>query len=166
MRLQSSQFAPNHYAMIAIVVIVGLAALQSYATSVQVSSITYQAQYGIGYKVTTAFTAEDQGFSTIPSSQLASLQPCVWADGTNCTTTLTQGHYEYSLVLILNTPPSTVAIYTVTVNWSQIGGSQVQLSQLTVSVSALALAGQKKTFQFDTRNSSFTTPLSIDVIVA
>ena len=166
MRLQSSQFMPSRYVMTAIVMIVGLVALQSYATSVQVSTITYQAQYGIGYKVTAAFTAQDQGFGTIPTSQLASLQPCVWITGTSCTTALTQGHYEYSLILILNAPPSILTIYTVTVNWSQIGGSQVQLGQLTVSVSALALAGQKMTFQLDTGSSSFTTPLSIEVIVA
>lgn len=166
MRLQSSRFVPNRKTMILITIMAGIAAVQSYATSVQVSSITYQAQYGIGYQVTTVFTAQDQGFSTIPSSQLVSLQPCVWVNGTSCLTTLTQGNYEYSLVLILNTPPSLLTTYTVTVNWSQIGGSQVQLGQLTVSVSALAAAGQEMAFQFDTGSSSFTTPLSIGVVVA
>lgn len=166
MRLQSPRFITNRRSMVLLLVVVGFAAAGSYATNVQVSSVTYQAQYGIAYQVISVFTARDSGFSTVSSSQLASLQPCVWVNGNNCTTTLTQADYEYSLVLILNTPPTLPTTYTVTVVWSQIGGSQVQLGQLTVSVTPLALAGQQMTFQFDTGSSSFTTPLSMGVTVA
>ncbi len=166
MPLQSLRAVLRHKVLLFALPVIIILSVHSYATNGQVSSVTYQSQYGIAYQVTSAFTAQDEGFSTIPSSQLASTQPCLWVNGTNCLTALTQGDYEYSLGLTLKTPPSVLTIYTVTVNWSHAGGSQVQMGQLTVSVTALAVANQLMTFQFDTGSSSFTTPLSIDVTVA
>src|SRR5215470_5285127 len=82
--------------------------LVSYTTTVNVSTTTYQSQYGISYSVTGAFTATDQGFSVIPTTGLASVQPCPWTSGGTCATAPTQGHYEYSLQLTLNTVPATL----------------------------------------------------------
>ena len=150
-----------------LLLLMGLATFSavSFATTVSVSTTTYQSQYGIGFSVTSAFTATDQGFSVIPATVIASVQPCVWTNSGTCTTALTQSHYEYSLQLTLNTVPSTLTTYTVTVKWD-LGTGQIQLGQLTVLVPLTAVAGQVMTFKMDTGNTSFNTPLSLDVIVA
>jgi len=143
-----------------------LLAVHSYATNVTVSSVTYQNQYGLTFGVTSAFTAIDQGFSNITSTQSASVQPCVWVTGTTCNTALTVKHLQYSVALKLKTPPSLLTTYTVTIHWSQVGGPSVLMGQLTVSVSALALAGQQMTFNFDTGGNTISSPMSISVNVA
>jgi hypothetical protein len=137
----------------------------SFATTVSVSTTTYQSQYGVSYNVTGAFTAADQGFSVVPAAVAASSQPCTWASAGTCSTALTQGHYKYTLNLTLNTVPGATTTYTVTVKWDQ-GTGQTQLGQLTVSVPNTATAGQVMTFKMDTGGTSFTTPLSLDVTVA
>lgn len=150
-----------------LLLLAGIAAfsLASYATTVSVSSTTYQSQYGVSYNVTGAFTAADQGFSVVPAAVAASTQPCTWANSGVCQTALTQGHYKYTLNLTLNTPPGSTTTYTVTVKWDQ-GSGQSQLGQLTVSVPNTATAGQVMTFKMDTGATSFATPLSLDVTVA
>ena len=137
----------------------------SYATTVSVSTTTYQSQYGISYSVTSAFTATDQGFSVVPTNGIASVQPCAWVSNGACATALTQSDYEYSFQLTLNTVPSVLTTYTITVKWD-LGTGQTQLGQLTVLVSLTAVAGQVMTFKMDTGRTSFTTPMSLDVIVA
>ncbi len=139
--------------------------LASYATTVSVSTTTYQSQYGVSYNVTGAFTAADKGFQVVPSAVAASAQPCTWANNGTCENALTQGHYEYLLQLTLNTVPGATTTYTVTVKWDQ-GTGQTQLGQLTVSVPNTATAGQLMNFHMDTGGTSFTTPMSIDVVVA
>ncbi len=150
-----------------LLLIAGIAAFSvaSYAATVSVSTTTYQAQYGVSYNVTGAFTASDQGFSVVPTTAAASAQPCPWANNGSCATALTQGHYKYTLQLTLNTVPGATTIYTVTVKWDQ-GTGQTQLGQLTVSVPNTAVAGQIMTVKMDTGGTSFTTPLSLDVTVA
>ncbi len=139
--------------------------IASFATTVSVTTTTYQSQYGISYNVTGAFTAADSGFSVVPTGASASAQPCTWANSGVCQTALTTGHYQYKLTLTLNTPPGAQTTYTVTVKWDQ-GTGQTQLGQRTVSVPNTAIAGQAMTFDFDTGGTSFTTPLSLDVTVA
>ncbi len=139
--------------------------IASYATTVSVSTTTFQSQYGVSYNVTGAFTAADQGFSVVPTTAAASAQPCTWANSGVCTNALTQGHYKYTLTLTLNTVPGVATTYTVTVKWDQ-GTGQTQLGQLTVSVPLTATTGQVMTFKMDTGATSFTTPLSLDVTVA
>ncbi len=137
----------------------------SFATTVSVTTTTFQSQYGVSYNVTGAFTAQDGGFSVIPSGVAASSQPCTWANLGVCRNALTLGHYQYKLTLTLNTPPGSTTTYTVTVKWDQ-GSGQTQMGQLTVSVPNTATAAQSMTFDFDTGGTSFTTPLSMDVTVA
>jgi len=137
----------------------------SYATTISVSTATYQSQYGVSYNVTGAFTAADKGFQVVPTTTAASAQPCTWANNGVCQNALTQGHYEYLLSLTLNTVPGSTTTYTVTVKWDQ-GSGQSTMGQLTVSVTNAAVAAQVMTFHIDTAGTSFTTPLSIDVIVA
>jgi hypothetical protein len=137
----------------------------SYATTVSVSTTTFQSQYGVSYNVTGAFTAADKGFQVVPTTAAASAQPCTWANNGACRTALTQGHYEYLLSLTLNTVPGSTTTYTVTVKWDQ-GSGQSQMGQLTVSVPNTAVAAQVMTFYIDTAATSFTAPLSIDVTVA
>ena len=139
--------------------------IASYATTVSVSTTTYQSQYGVSYNVTGAFTAADQGFSVEPTTSAASVQPCTWANNGACTNALTQGHYKYTLTLTLNTVPGATTTYTVTVKWDQ-GTGQTTLGQLTVSVPNTAVAAQVMTFKMDTGATSFNTPLSLDVTVA
>ena len=139
--------------------------IASFATTVSVSTTTYQSQYGVSYNVTGAFTAADQGFSVVPATAAASTQPCTWANNGSCANALTQGHYKYTLTLTLNTVPGSTTTYTVTVKWDQ-GSGQSTLAQLTVSVPNTAVAAQVMTFKMDTGATSFTTPLSLDVTVA
>ncbi len=165
MRLQSLVPMVNgREGLILLIAIAGLAA-ESYASNVSVSTTTFQAQYGLSFDVPSSFTPIDQGLSNIALSQSASPQPCPWLSGTTCQTSLTSPNLEYSLNLTLNTPPLILTTYTVTAILSQNGGPQMQMGALTLSVSALALAGQKMTFVFDTRTTSFTGPSSINVVV-
>ncbi len=150
--------------LIPLVVIALLSAL-SYATTVSISTTTLQAQYGLGYDVTAAFTATDKGFTTTAATKAASAQPATWSNGGTVNTALVKNRYLYSLLLTLNTVPASTTIYTITVKWDQ-GSGQVQLGQLTVSVPNTAVAAQSMTFQFDTGGTSFTTPLAVDVTVA
>jgi hypothetical protein len=151
--------------IVALLAAIAIFSIASYATTVSVSTTTYQSQYGVSYNVTGAFTAADNGFQVVPATVAASSQPCTWANAGTCRNALTQGHYEYLLTLTLNTPPSGTTTYTVTVKWDQ-GSGQSQLGQLTVSVTSSAVAGNNMTFHFDTAGTSFSTPLSIDVVVA
>ncbi len=157
---------PDRYTVIVLISLAGVLAVQSYATNVSVSNVTYQNQYGLSFGIVSAFTAIDQGFTNITATQTASIQPCVWVDGTTCNTALTVNHLEYALMLKLETPPLILTIYTVTVRWSQSGGPSVLMGQLQVSVSALAVTGQQMTFKFDTGGSSFSSPMSLNVNVA
>jgi hypothetical protein len=151
--------------MLGLLAAIAIFSIASYATSVSVSTTTYQSQYGVSYNVTGAFTAADLGFRVVPTGVAGSAQPCPWIASGTCQTALTQGHYEYLLSLTLNTVPGATTTYTVTVKWDQ-GSGQSQLGQLTVSVPNTAVAGQLMTFHFDTAGTSFSTPLSIDVVVA
>ena len=163
-RLQS--FVPlNNIRLLALVAAIAAFSVASFATTVSVSTTTFQSQYGVSYNVTGAFTAADQGFSVVPVAVAASAQPCTWASAGTCATALTGGHYKYTLTLTLNTVPGATTTYTVTVKWDQ-GTGQTQLGQLTVSVPATATAGQVMTFKMDTGGTSFTAPLSLDVTVA
>ncbi len=150
--------------LILLIAIAGLAA-ESYASTVSVSTNTFQAQYGLSFDAPSSFTPIDQGLSNIALSQSASPLHCPWLNGTTCQTALTSPDLQYSLDLRLNTPPLTLTIYTVTATLSRNGGPQTQMGALTVSVSALASAGEKMTFVFDTGINSITGPLSINVVV-
>jgi hypothetical protein len=151
--------------VLALLAAIAIFSIASYATSVSVSTTTYQSQYGVSYNVTGAFTAADGGFSVVPVGIAGSSQPCSWLTAGVCRTAVTLGHYQYKLTLTLNTVPGATTTYTVTVKWDQ-GSGQTQMGQLTVSVPNTAITGQLMTFEFDTGATSFSTPLSIDVIVA
>jgi hypothetical protein len=151
--------------ILAVLAAIAIFSVASYATSVSVSTTTYQSQYGVSYNVTGAFTATDKGFQVVPVTAAASSQPCTWANSGTCRTALTEGHYEYLLSLTLNTAPGSTTTYTITVKWDQ-GTGQTSLGSLTVSVLSTTPTGQNMTFYFDTAGTSFTAPLSIDVVVA
>lgn len=147
-------------------IVVAFVAVSSYATTVTVSSSTYQAQYGVSYDISGSFTAQDQGFATASSSQTASTLPCSWSNNGNCQNALTKSHYRYLVKLTLNIVPASTTTYTVTMNWAQNGGAVTQLCQLTVSVPNTAGTSQTMNFICDTGSASFATPLAIDVTVA
>ncbi len=155
----------DRYLRSALLTITALLLVHSYASNVSVSTVALQDQYGLTFAISSAFTAIDRGFSNITNTQTGSTQPCLWITGTTCNTALTTSHLEYSVVLRLNTPPSLLTSYTVTVAWGQNGGPLIQMGQLTVSISALALAGQQMAFTYDTGGTSLTTPMSINVTV-
>ena len=155
----------NNLKLLALIAAIAAFSVASFATTVSISSTTYQSQYGVSYQVTGAFTAADGGFSVVPVGVAASAQPCTWLNAGICRTAVTLGHYQYKLTLTLNTPPGATTTYTVTVKWDQ-GSGQTQLGQLTVSVPNTATAAQSMTFEMDTGGTSFATPLSLDVTVA
>ncbi len=165
MRLQSLLLMINSRVRLILIIAIAALAVESYASTVSVSTITFQSQYGLSFDVPSSFTALDQGLSDILLSQSASPQPCLWLNGTTCQTALTSPDLQYSLVLILDTPPLNLTTYTISAGWSQNGGPQTQMGTLTLSVSALASAGDKMTFNFDARTSSFTGPSSINLVV-
>ena len=150
----------------ALFVVIAILLVHSYASNVSVTTVALQDQYGLTFGINSAFTAIDQGFSNTTLTQTASTQPCLWTNGTSCNTALTLAHLAFSLALYLETPPSMPTNYTITVSWSQNGGPSLQMGQLTVPVSALALAGEQMTFEYDTGGSSITSPMSIHVAVA
>src|SRR5712692_6322758 len=127
---------PERYLGIVILTLAGMLVIHSYATDVSVSTVAFQSQYGLTFGIASAFTAIDQGFSNITSTQTASVQPCIWLTGTACNTALTANHLQYAIALNLKTPPLLLTTYTVTVHWSKNGGSSVLLGQLAVTVSA------------------------------
>ena len=155
----------NNLKLLLLIAGIAVFSIASYATTVSVSTTTFQSQYGVSYNVTGAFTAADQGFSVVPAAVAASTQPCTWSNNGVCQTALTQGHYKYTLNLTLNTVPGSTTTYTITVKWDQ-GSGQTQLGQLTVSVPNTATAAQVMTIKMDTGGTSFVTPLSLDVTVA
>jgi hypothetical protein len=157
---------PDRYLGIALLTIAGILAVHSYATDVSVSTVAFQSQYGLTFGIDSTFTAIDQGFSNITSTQTASVQPCIWLNGTVCNTALTINHLQYAVALNLKTQPLLLTTYTVTAHWSQNGGSSVLLGQLAVTVSALAIPGQQMTFSFDTAGSSLASPMSLSVVVS
>ncbi len=156
---------PDRYLGILLLTVAGMLAIHSYATNVSVSTVAFQSQYGLTFGIASAFTAIDQGFSNITSTQTASIQPCIWLTGTVCSTGLTINHLQYAVALSLKVPPLLLTTYTVTVHWSQSGGPSVLIGQLTVSVSALAVAGQQMTFELDTGGASIASPMSLTVNV-
>src|SRR5260370_29674856 len=91
--------------IVALLSAIAIFSVASYATTVSVSTTTFQSQYGVSYNVTGAFTAADGGFSVVPLGVAASAQPCTWLTTGICRTALTVGHYQYKLTLTLNTPP-------------------------------------------------------------
>ena len=157
---------PDRYLGIVLLTVAGMLAIHSYATDVSVSTVAFQSQYGLTFGIASAFTAIDQGFSNITTTQTASVQPCIWVTGTVCKTALTINHLQYAVALNLKTPPLLLTTYTVTAHWSQNGGSSVLLGQLAVTVSALAIPGQQMTFSFDTAGSSLASPMSLSVVVS
>jgi hypothetical protein len=156
---------PDRYLGIVLLAVAGILAVHSYATDVSVSNVVYQNQYGLSFGIASDFTAIDQGFSNITTTQTASVQPCIWVTGTVCNTALTTNDLQFSIGLNVKTPPLLLTTYTVTVHWSQSGGPSVLMGQLQVSVSALALAGEQMTFAFDTGGGSFTSPMSLTLNV-
>ena len=166
MRLHSLRLFVDGRVRLVLLLAVVILAVESFASNVSVSTTTFQAQYGLVFDVISSFTALDQGFSNVTVSKIASSQPCLWVAGTTCNTALTSPHLQYSIALTLKTRPLLLTTYTITVRWTQAGGSSTQMGQLTVSVSALASSGQQMTFQFDTGTGSFTSLLSIDVTVS
>jgi hypothetical protein len=148
-----------------VLIIVSVISVASYAATVSVTTVTYQAQYGLQYNITSNFSATDQGFTTVPATAAASAQPCTWATGGTCRNAQTVAHFRYSVLLTLNVVPGATTTYTVTVNWDQGSGS-VLMCSLTVSVTTAAVVGQTMTIRCDTGSASFTTPLAVDVTVA
>lgn len=161
----SMRFIRETRVKLSLLAIIAALSVASYAATVNVTTTTYQAQYGISYNITGNFGATDQGFQTVATTQGASTQPCSWTSGGNCKTALTIGHFHYQLMLNLVNVPAVATTYSVIVEWNQ-GSTLVTMGTLTVSVPSTATAGQTMTFQFDTGGSTFTYPLSIDVTVA
>jgi len=149
----------------AVLVLVSLMAVTSYASSVTITSSTYSGEQGVLYQVTGAFSASSNGFATAGAAVTASTQPCPWSNGGTCTTAITAGHFYYGITLTLNTVPASTTTYTVNIYWSQNGGARGLMGSLTVSVPTTAVAGQTMTLNFDTGGTSINAPISIDVIV-
>ncbi len=146
-------------------IIIAVISTASYAATVSTTEVSYQAQYGLSYDVTGAFTATDKGFRTTASNRAASALPAAWNNGGTVNTALVKGRWQYSVDLTLQTSPAVATTYTVRVYWDQ-GSGITQMGQLTVNVPGGTPVGQTMTFVFDTGSASFSTPLAVDVIVA
>lgn len=145
-----------------IVVIISI----SSASTVSTTKTTMQAFYGMSNNIVNNFLAETQGFSVISPSSGATSQPCTWITGGTCQTSLTKNDYQYAVILIVNTPPSLLTTYTVTMKWDLGHGSGlVQVGSLKVSV-PVTTAGQSMTFVFDTGSNTYSDPRSIQINVS
>ncbi len=147
----------------------GIAALATvaYATSVSVSTSTYQAQNGVYYQVTGNLGVQSNGFFVAQSSasaQGSQASPCAWSNGGTCTTAVTAGHWVYQVTITLTSSTTPSTTYAVTVSWNT-GNGYVQMGQLYFTTPSSITAGQSMTFTFDTGSGSFNAPLGIVVTV-
>jgi hypothetical protein len=95
-----------------------LFAAYSFATNVDVTTLTVQSENGVLFNINGGFTAASNGFSAIPSAGTASTQPATWTSGNIVQTALTAGHWYYSLTLTITASATTSTTYTVTVSWN------------------------------------------------
>jgi hypothetical protein len=149
-----------------LVPLIAIAALSigSFATTVSITTSTYQAQAGVQYVVTGAFTATSNGFQVVQATLPASATPTTWASGGTFNTALTAGDWQYSVTLKLNTVPGSTTTYTYTVEWNTGSGTS-QLCQLTISVPNTATANSQMTGLCDA-GASFNAPSAITITVA
>src|SRR2546428_13944270 len=66
--------------IVALLSAIAIFSVVSYATSVSVSTTTYQSQYGVSYNVTGAFTAADRGFQVATAGVAVSALLCTWGN--------------------------------------------------------------------------------------
>jgi hypothetical protein len=153
------------YIPLLIIAAISLLATVVFATSVVVSTYTYQAQNGVYYQVTGSLTVQQVGFQVAQATVAqASQQPCPWTSGGTCTTAVNAGDWVYvvSVGLTANTPSGQT--YTVTVSWNT-GSGYTTMGQLTFTTPSSITAGQTMYFVFDTGSSSFNAPVGIVITV-
>jgi hypothetical protein len=154
---------PRKSILIPVLLILGFSVV-SYAATVSVTSVTYQAANGVAFNVTGGFTATSNGFFVAQSAIAASSQPCTWTSGGTCSASVPAGNWYYSITLTINSGAAPSTTYTVTVQWNT-GSGYIQMGQLTFTTPATITAGQTMTFIFNTGGSSFNAPTGIVITV-
>jgi hypothetical protein len=144
---------------------ISLISIGGYAATISVTQTTYQSQSGVYYDVVGGFTAVSNGFNVVQSSGVASSQPFTWSNGGTCQTTLTAGHWQYSVTLTIAAAASPSTTYTYTVNWNQ-GSGYSTLGSMTFTTPGTITPGETVTFLIDTSGTSFTAPVGINIIVS
>ena len=144
---------------------ISLISVGGYASSVAVTTSTYQTQQGVYYNVVGGFTAVSNGFTVVQSSGAATTTPYTWANGGICQTALTAGHWYYSVTLTLTASASPSTTYTYTVQWNT-GSGYTTLGSMTFTTLGTVTAGQTVTFLIDTGGTSFNAPVGINITVA
>jgi hypothetical protein len=145
---------------------ISIISVGGYASSVNVSTTTYQEDKGIYFQVLGGFTAVSNGFWVVPADGADTSLPATWSNGDIVQTELTAGHWYYSLTLTLNAAASPDTTYTVTANWDTGSGYATMGSELTFTTLGSITAGQTMTFLIDTEVTSFSAPAGVTITVA
>jgi|SRR5579875_327097 len=151
-----------------LILVIATLATVAYATTVSVTTSTYQAQNGVFYQVTGSLSVTSNGFYVAQSpatpSSGSQTNPCTWSSGGTCTTQVTAGDWVYQITVALTSSTTPSTTYAVTVSWNQ-GGGYTQMGQLYFTTPSTITKGQTMTFTFDTGSSSFNAPLGIVITV-
>jgi len=148
-----------------LIALIAISAGAVYATSVSVSTTSYQAQNGVYYVVTGNLAVQGNGFSVAQSSASASSQPAAWSSGGSAHTAITAGHWIYNVTVTLTSSTPANTTYTLTVMWNT-GSGYVQMGQIQFTTPSTITSGQSMTFTFDTGTTSFNAPDGIVITVA
>ena len=153
---------------LALIIIAAIAILSTvvYASSVSVTTSTYQAQNGVYYVVTGNFVVTGQGFTVGQTATASTPPPCPWRNGGTCTTAVTGGDWVYTVQVALTGSTPKSSIFTVTLQWLPQGGTAyVTVGTLQFTTPSTITTGQTMNFTFDTGSTSFTAPVAIVITV-
>jgi hypothetical protein len=141
-----------------LILLVGLASAAGTGSG-PVISTTVQTINGLVFKITGAFTVTLAAFQPL-SGGPASAQPYPWFGG-ECTAATTAGDWGLFVNLQLNTLPTALTTYTITV----FGNQGFGLNSLTFSVPTTATVGTATAFQFDLNTSTLPGTSTILITV-
>jgi hypothetical protein len=145
-------------------VAISIFSIASYASTVGITTSTYQAYSGINFTDVGGFSATSNGFYVTTAAGSASSQPCTWSNGGTCQTALVEGDWYYSITLTINAAASTSTTYTLTVQWDT-GSGYSTMGSLQLTTLSTITPSQTMTFLLNTGGSSFSAPTGISVTV-
>jgi hypothetical protein len=152
--------------LIAVLLLLALTTTAYAATTINISTPTYQTYQGILFNVTGNFTASFKGFFVAHVSQTPSSAPCPWTNNGECHTAITSGDWVLIIQLTsVGSSSSTTITFTITVQWNY-GSNVYQYTPLnTLTFKGPYSSGQTMTFTLDTGVNSFSAPTGIVVTV-
>ncbi|MEM0146125.1 MAG: hypothetical protein QXH66_03950 [Conexivisphaerales archaeon] len=150
---------------LAVIAIIAAISTVAFATSVGVTTTTYQAENGVEYIVTGNLTVNAVGFEVAPVAEAASSSPVSWVTNGYAQTAITAGDWIYNVTVTLTSSTAASTSYTITVSWNQNGAGLKQIGSITFTTPSSITSGEEMTFSFDTGLTTFTAPSGIVITV-